>query len=95
MIIINAKFTIKEAKRAEFLDEATQLIEATRKEDGCLSYQLYESTEQVNVFLMVENWRDEQAIEGHNQSPLLQQLFKNMPEYAEKETELNVAKTLA
>ena len=70
-------------------------IEATRKEDGCLSYQLYESTEQVNVFVMVENWRDEQAIEGHNQSPLLQQLFKNMPEYAEKETELNVAKTLA
>lgn len=45
MIIINAKFTIKEAKRAEFLEEATQLIEATRKEDGCLSYQLYESTD--------------------------------------------------
>jgi len=43
MIVINAKFSIKPEKRNEFLAEVSELVASTRKEDGCLSYQLYES----------------------------------------------------
>ncbi|MGM9904506.1 hypothetical protein A5844_000608 [Enterococcus sp. 10A9_DIV0425] len=94
MIVINATFIIKEEKRNEFLAAINELIAATKQEDGCLYYQLYESTNQENEFVMIENWRDEQAIEVHNQSILLQQLFKKMPEFGEKKTEIVVAKTM-
>lgn len=94
MIVINATFSIKPEKRNEFLAEVNELVASTRKEDGCLSYQLYESIDSENEFVMVENWRDQAAIEGHNQSPLLQQLFKNMSQYSSKKTEINVSQTV-
>lgn len=55
---------------------------------------MYESIDIENEFVMVENWRDQAAIEGHNQSPLLQQLFKNMSQYSSKKTEINVSQTV-
>ncbi|OQO69304.1 antibiotic biosynthesis monooxygenase [Enterococcus villorum] len=94
MIVINAKFTIKSEKRNEFLEEVKQLVESTKKEEGCLGYQLYESIDFENEFVMIENWRDLQAIEGHNQNSLLQKLFKNMSQYGNKKTEINISKTL-
>ncbi len=94
MIVINAKFSIKPEKRNEFLTEVRQLIEATTKEDDCLGYQLYEATDTENEFIMIENWRDQQAVEGHNQSPLLQKLFHRMPEYSSKKSEILVSKTI-
>lgn len=94
MIVINAKFSIKPEKRKEFLAEVKNLIEATKKEDGCLSYKLFESIDTENEFVMIENWRDQQAVEGHNQSPLLQKLFHSMPEYSSKKSEIVVSKTI-
>lgn len=43
-----------------------------------------------NQFAMIENWQNQEAVEQHNQNPLLIKLFGNMPEYAEKKTELTV-----
>ena len=55
MKVINASFFIKENQRENFLSDAAKLISETRKEDGCLSYTLYESLEERNTFMMVEN----------------------------------------
>lgn len=59
---------------------------------GCLSYQLYESIVSKNEFAMIENWYDQQAIETHNQNPLLQKLFNNISQYSSKKPEINVSK---
>lgn len=91
MKIINATFFIKEDKREDFLKDVLPLVEATRLEKGCLYYHLYESVENKNEFVMVENWEDQEAIDGHNQSPLLHQLFANLKDYVEKPTVLTVS----
>ena len=59
MKVINASFFIKENQRENFLSDAAELILETRKEDGCLAYTLYESLEERNTFMMVENWQDQ------------------------------------
>lgn len=94
MKIIQATFYIKEEKRDQFLTEVTALIAATRSEEGCLSYNLYESVETKNQFAMIENWEDQAAIERHNQSPLLKQLFANMADYAVKPTALSFSEPI-
>lgn len=91
MMVINAKFFIKEDMRAEFLAEAQALIEATRKEAGCLAYDLFESLETANAFVMIENWENQAAIDGHNQSPLLQKMFANVPKYSSAAPILTIA----
>jgi quinol monooxygenase YgiN len=44
------------------------LIAATRKELGCHKYDLHEVIGQPGVFIMMEEWASESAIEKHNNS---------------------------
>lgn len=55
MIIVNAKFFIKDEKREEFLKDAAELIAASKQEAGCLAYDLYEAVLSENAFVMIEN----------------------------------------
>ncbi|MFD2286229.1 hypothetical protein GJU39_19740 [Pedobacter petrophilus] len=46
-----------------------QLIQETRKEPGCLKYELHQVTQQPGFFIMMEEWASEAAMEEHNTSP--------------------------
>lgn len=47
----------------------TGLAEATRQEPGCLAYDLYESAAAPGVFVTVERWSDQAALDAHMQAP--------------------------
>lgn len=47
----------------------TTLAEATRQEEGCLSYDLYESGSTPGTFVTVERWTDAAALEAHLGTP--------------------------
>ncbi|TCN20479.1 putative quinol monooxygenase [Mesobacillus foraminis] len=66
MIIIHAVFHIDPAKKDRFLEEIQPLIAASREEEGNISYQLQKDTEREHVYMMVEVWQDQQAVESHN-----------------------------
>lgn len=51
------------------------LVEQTRQEDGCLSYDLFESAAAPNTFVTVERWRDQAALDEHMRSPHLAEAF--------------------
>ncbi|MBT2732032.1 putative quinol monooxygenase [Carnobacterium sp. ISL-102] len=91
MKVINASFFIKEDQRENFLSDTKELISATRKEEGCLAYNLYESLEERNAFIMVELWKDQAAINNHNQSSLLQSLFSKIADFSTKAPELKIS----
>lgn len=91
MKIIQATFYIKNEKREDFLKDVLPLIQSARLEEGCPKYHLYESIEEKNQFVMVENWENQEAINRHNENPLLKQLFANLKEYVEKPTDLTIS----
>ncbi|BCG57129.1 putative quinol monooxygenase [Paenibacillus sp. URB8-2] len=66
MIIIHAVFHVNPERRETFLVETGPLVAASQAEEGNLSYELYEHSEQKNVFIMVETWRDSEAVKFHN-----------------------------
>lgn len=68
MIAIEAKLEVQPAKRQEFLEATKTLIERSRMEAGNISYDLFQSIEDENVFMMIEKWEDQAAIESHNTS---------------------------
>ncbi|MFY7750300.1 MAG: putative quinol monooxygenase, partial [Exiguobacterium acetylicum] len=68
MIAIEAKLEVQPAKREEFLAATKTLVEASRAEAGNIGYDLFQSTEDENVFMMIEKWEDQAAIEAHNTS---------------------------
>ena len=68
MIIIHAVSHVQEAKVQAYLEDIQSLISSSREESGNVSYDLYRDTENENKFVMVEVWKDAQAVENHNSS---------------------------
>ena len=68
MVIIHAVFHVIPERQAQFLEEVKPLIAASVAEEGNHSYELYKHTENENDFIMVETWRDSEAVTEHNTS---------------------------
>ena len=47
----------------------TTLAEATRAEEGCLAYDLFESGSAPGTFVTVERWTDTAALDAHMATP--------------------------
>lgn len=68
MIIIHAFFDVKASQRAAFLSAVKPLLAGSKAEAGNISYDLVEKVGADNQFMMVERWRDQAAVDFHNQT---------------------------
>jgi quinol monooxygenase YgiN len=81
MIIIHAHFQINPEKEQEFLEEMHSHVEASRAEEGNISYNLMKDTENEQSYTMVEIWNDANAVEAHNTSGHFTSFAGRAPEY--------------
>lgn len=81
MIVVHAKMQIQASARELFLSEIQTLIAASRAEEGNVSYDLFEDTEQANTFMMMEVWNDKEAIATHNASSHFQAFTGKAPQF--------------
>jgi quinol monooxygenase YgiN len=56
---------VKTEKRSEFLDAMMGMLEPVRVEKGCLGYSLCEDVENINIFLLLEEWSTQEDLEKH------------------------------
>lgn len=68
MYIIHAYIKVDSNQQEKFLEQAKDLIAGSRAEEGNISYQLYQDTNETNAFVMVEEWKDMEAIKYHGQT---------------------------
>ncbi|MBG9446021.1 antibiotic biosynthesis monooxygenase [Cytobacillus firmus] len=81
MIIIHAGFQIQTDKEDDFLVEIRPLIEASRSEEGNISYDLVKDTEKAGAYTMVELWKDMDAVKFHNQTEHFTSFTAKAPKY--------------
>lgn len=67
-IVVIARWTIAEASLAEVLALLPQLQRKSLLEPGCLGYEILQSAKAPNTLVLIERYRDEQAIEAHRDS---------------------------
>ena len=60
-----ARFVAKPGKADELRSVAMGLLAPTRREDGCLLYELLENEDDPNELTFVEEWRDGEALHAH------------------------------
>ncbi len=65
MIYVVATLTIKPGSLDDVMAAVRPCIEATRQEEGCLSYDIHQSLTQDDTLVYVERWRDMDAIRAH------------------------------
>lgn len=68
MIVVTATITAKPGERDNIISKSRDLIESTRLESGCISYNLYASTEDDDVLMMLEQWENPEVLETHMQT---------------------------
>ena len=81
MIIIHAGFQVQTDKENDFLAEIRPLIDASRAEEGNISYDLLKDTEKEGSYTMVELWKDMDAVKFHNQTKHFTSFTANAPKY--------------
>jgi PTH1 family peptidyl-tRNA hydrolase len=56
------------------------LVEKSSKESGNISYSLNVSTENPNLFAIIEFWKDQAAIDYHNETPHFKEILPKLAE---------------
>lgn len=71
IITIIAKVEVYAEKRDLVMRELDKLVELTRKEEGCLQYDLHQDLEDANTFWFYERWSSKPTWQAHMESPNL------------------------
>ena len=79
MLIILAKGIVRPDKRDEFIAAALAQIVETRKEEGCIAYDFYESQTAPNTFVFNERWKSREAIDAHFQTEHIKKFMSVLP----------------
>ncbi len=74
MLTVVARVRAKPGKEEQVREALMALVEPTRKEAGCINYDLHRSQEDAALFLFHENWISREALDKHLQMPYLQEL---------------------
>jgi quinol monooxygenase YgiN len=67
-------------KRAELRAALEALIEPTRREQGCVNYDLHQSVEDPDRFFFYENWESGTDLDAHLAASHLQKFSAMIPE---------------
>ena len=84
MIKIVAENYIKEEYREEFLKITKELIILSREESGNISYHLYHDIHDESHFTFIEEWKNQEAIDLHNQTKHFTTIVPQIKSFASK-----------
>ena len=69
IISVIAILTSKKDTDATLQIELKKLLNATLDEPGCLSYEIYEYSEEKGRYIVIDQWENEEALAKHQASP--------------------------
>ncbi len=70
-VIVWAGLKVKEGFVQEFKDIAKPVVESTRREAGCIKYDLLQDCDNSTVFYFFEEYVDDAAFEAHRNMPYM------------------------
>ena len=73
-ITVNLRYTGKDGAARKFAEEMTTsgTVAAIRAEDSNLRYEYYQPLDDPETVLLIDQWRDQAAIDAHHASPMMQ-----------------------
>ena len=82
-LTLYVRYLAKPGCRETFLRQLTThgIIDATRREDGCLRYDYFLSVQNADEILLVEQWQTEEKQQAHLRAPPMDQLRRLKSEY--------------
>ncbi len=71
-LTVVAQIKAKPGKESQVRQELLSLVAPSRKDAGCLNYDLHQAVDNPTLFLFHENWTSKAHLDAHLQKPDLQ-----------------------
>ena len=84
MIHLTAILKSKEEFTEKVKEYLENLVENSRKESGCLQYDLHQDIENSNVFIFHEVWQNQEIFDLHNSQHYVKDFFELAPNLLEE-----------
>ena len=75
-ITVNIYYTGAEGKARAFAEEMTErkIVDDIRSEDGNLRYEYFFPMGSDTTVLLIDSWKDQQALDHHHASPMMKEI---------------------
>jgi quinol monooxygenase YgiN len=83
-ILLTAMIKAKGGQEEAVKEVLLSLVEPTRKEPGCLCYNLHQSKSDKTQFMFYEQWASKAALDAHGQTPHMKALGEKLKGRTEK-----------
>ena len=90
MIVVTAKFKCLQGMRNKVVEFARPCVETTRKEKGCLRYELFISSEDDETLQFIEEWADLDSLRAHMGTPHLAKFAEQRKGSVEEDSAVKV-----
>jgi quinol monooxygenase YgiN len=95
MLGLIAKLTIKEGKMDEALDLFKGLVADVKTEEGTISYTVNKDTAAPNVIVVVERYKDADALTVHSSTPHFAAFSKQIRGLLDGKMEMSILEEIA
>lgn len=79
MIVIAGKVAVRPERREDAVRAALAMAQATRREEGCISYGFSSDLADPNTILVFEEWASEEALARHFQTEHMKVFRAELP----------------
>lgn len=82
-ITVNLYYTGKDGNARKFAREMVEsgIVEAVRNEEGNERYEYFLPMDDPETVLLIDRWRDQEAIDFHHKSPMMAQIASLREKY--------------
>jgi len=85
MVVLAVTWMAKVGREQDVVDIFAKLAEASRKEPGCVMYQVHRHKTEPRRFFIYEQYKDDAALEAHRAAPhFLQYARKELPKLGDR-----------
>ncbi|MHC1720169.1 MAG: putative quinol monooxygenase [Clostridiaceae bacterium] len=90
-----SKRLVKEGKLDDIIKVFKELAAPSRKEKGCLSYELFQDQKDSDIVAIIEEWENKEALDEHKKTDHFINLVPELDKYTEKKIDLSLYNKLA
>lgn len=87
MIRLNVFIQVNESNRTAALETAKELVAQSLKDNGCIAYDVYESTTRNDVLMICETWQDADSLAAHEKAAHFVTLVPKLQELGDMKLE--------
>jgi quinol monooxygenase YgiN len=83
-VVLTAMVKARQGREDAVKEALLSLVEPTRKEPGCLCYNLHQSESDPTQFMFYEQWASKGALDAHGTTPHMKTLWAKLKDKTDK-----------